>query len=291
LNSNETRLNCNENKLNFNENKSYPNDNSIEKKLNFNENKLHFNENKQNFNEKKTISKDSSLEEQKLDSIKSKKKLINTTDIDFWLKSEGPALLQEGLKRLKINQNQIHKDCVEILSQQELEEKKKLVKNELKRYDFSFETLFNRNPIRYEKEPMRPLYIYYKLIKQFLPKEQESLNFDNKSNNGNNMNNEQKKNKKSEIPETNKMERPIIKISMNELKKRLEDLKKIKNDLRNKLHNYQQNFTKDNNRKIKYHKDISPVEEDYKRYKDLKTEICKLEEILNSNSARPFSGN
>ena len=82
-----------------------------------------------------------------------------------------------------------------------------------------------------------------------------------------------------------------MKFSINDLKKKLDELKKTKNELRNKLHNYQQNFTKDNNRKIKYHKDISPVEDDYKRYKELKTEIQKLEEIVNSGSSRGSAGN
>ena len=59
---------------------------------------------------------------------------------------------------------------MEGLGSLELEEKKKIVKNELKRYDCTFESVFNRPPVRNEKEPMRPLYIYYKLIKQSLTK-------------------------------------------------------------------------------------------------------------------------
>ena len=244
------------------------------------------------FTENKTILKPL-IDEQKQEAatIKSKKK--SSISLDSWLKLDGPTLLQESMKRLKLDQTQIHKASVESLSLQELEEKKKLVKNELKRYDFSFENLFNRSPIRHEKEPMRPLYIYYKLIKQYLTKETEksnnNMNNSSSNSNSNNVNNNEKNYKKSksfEIQnETNKIERPI-KVSMAELKKRLEDLKKTKNDLRNKLHNYQQSFTKDNNRKIKYHKDIAPVEEDYKRYKDLKLEIIKLEEIINSSGSK-----
>jgi len=40
------------------------------------------------------------------------------------------------------------------------------VKNELKHYDESFKSNFGRFPNRYEKEPMRPLYVYYKKLKQ-----------------------------------------------------------------------------------------------------------------------------
>jgi len=40
---------------------------------------------------------------------------------------------------------------------------------------------------------------------------------------------------------------------------------------------YQDEFYKTHNRKIKYHKDVLPVEREYKEYKELKKEIVKLE--------------
>jgi len=43
----------------------------------------------------------------------------------------------------------------------ELNSEKRNVKNELKSYDNAFFTLFQKVPSRGEKEPMRPLYIYY----------------------------------------------------------------------------------------------------------------------------------
>lgn len=244
-------------------------------------------------------------EEQKQDLIKLKKKPANIDSLEAWLVNEGPGLLQESLKKLKLDENQIHKTSMEGLGVGELEDKKKMVKNELKRYDFTFDGIFNRPPIRNEKEPMRPLYIYYKLIKQSLMKEQGDRSQQSQGSSNHTTNNKEIKNsysnnrtenyqksKSFEIPnvESNKMERPM-KFSINDLKKKLDELKKTKNELRNKLHNYQQNFTKDNNRKIKYHKDISPVEDDYKRYKELKTEIQKLEEIVNSGSSRGSAGN
>lgn len=252
-----------------------------------------------NFMDKSHTSKVKNVaEEQKQENIKPQMKKKPTISLEIWLKTEGQTLLQESLKNLKINQNHIHKSSVELMDLQELEEKKKLVKNELKRYDLKFESFFNRSPIRNEKEPMRPLYIYYKMIKQYLGDDQTSKSnnhiekktqiiYQNNINNNNKKNNEDNKKSKSfEISnETNKMEKPL-KISLNEIKKRLDDLKKLKNDLRNKLHNYQQNFSQDNNRKIKYHKDIAPVEEDYKRYKELKAEIQKIEEVINSSSLR-----
>jgi len=46
-----------------------------------------------------------------------------------------------------------------------INEQKKKVKKELKNYDIKFQMTFNRMPNRNEKEPMRPLYIYYKKLK------------------------------------------------------------------------------------------------------------------------------
>jgi len=51
------------------------------------------------------------------------------------------------------------------MSTSSLNSEKKNVKNELKRYDQGFKRLFGRIPVRKEKEPMRPLYIYYKTLK------------------------------------------------------------------------------------------------------------------------------
>jgi hypothetical protein len=54
---------------------------------------------------------------------------------------------------------------IEILSRQ-----KRGVKNELKNYDQTFAKLFSRQPCRSDKEPLRPLYMYYKRLKHILSK-------------------------------------------------------------------------------------------------------------------------
>ena len=53
-----------------------------------------------------------------------------------------------------------------MLGANDLNEEKKRVKNELKRYDNCFNAEYKRYPDRREKEPMRPLYLYYKRLKQ-----------------------------------------------------------------------------------------------------------------------------
>ena len=50
-------------------------------------------------------------------------------------------------------------------------------------------------------------------------------------------------------------------------------LKQQRNDLRVKLHDFQAEFLRTHNRRIRFHRDIAPVEADYKKYKDVKLEI------------------
>jgi hypothetical protein len=54
------------------------------------------------------------------------------------------------------------------LGHDELNKIKRNVKNELKRYDQTFVGLFFRQPAKYDKEPLRPLYMYYKRLKNLL---------------------------------------------------------------------------------------------------------------------------
>lgn len=45
---------------------------------------------------------------------------------------------------------------------------------------------------------------------------------------------------------------------------------------------YQQDFEGANNRRIKYERDIAPIKNEYNRYKELKIELAKLEEMLSN---------
>jgi len=209
--------------------------------------------------------------------------------------------------------------------------KKKSVKNELKHYDTAFQNLFKKFPERAEKEPMRPLYIYYKKLKQTLSKiskgddshkssnkdsnslssaniakygistginekENKGTNFEKKDksfdksnkepvlnnfmnpnliNNGNSLNI-----KSMSVSKTNNA--PQTQQTQEQLKKVLDEFKGKRSLLREKLHNYQVEFTKNHNRKIRYHKDIEPVEEEYRKYKEIKNEIARIEDLLQS---------
>jgi hypothetical protein len=66
--------------------------------------------------------------------------------------------------------------------------------------------------------------------------------------------------------------------------KKLQEIKNERKDLRVKLDLFQKNFEANHNRKIRYTKDIAPVSQDFKRYKDLKAEIKKLELLVQSTN-------
>ena len=58
------------------------------------------------------------------------------------------------------------------------------------------------------------------------------------------------------------------------------EMKIDRRDLRVKLDKFQKDFEASHNRKIRYTKDIEPVANDFKRYKDMKTEIQQLEVLV-----------
>ncbi|CAG9316679.1 unnamed protein product [Blepharisma stoltei] len=165
-----------------------------------------------------------------------------------WVKVEGNQKLEMALRRLRIDRNTTNGRELNNKTTDELNTEKKKVKNELKAYDTTFKSLFGRLPKREEKEPMRPLYMYYKKIKQAISKRPA-----------------EKGNKK---------------LNRDEVARKLETLRKERSELKAILHNFQLEFSQTNQRKIRYHKDILPVENEYKRYKEVKAEIAKLDSEL-----------
>jgi len=290
----------------------------------------------------------------------------NPPTTDQWLNKYGPQKLNESLSRMNLNINNMNKLSLSGLSRAQLETEKKNVKHELKRYDAAFVELFKRMPNREEKEPMKPLYIYYKRLKQYISlaeNEEEKSNQPaaaegSKLNSLNNLSVDSDRNQRATVTSTNRIgsytlkekenksmmnatatgtlystqkrgmensnsidigydrdrdrdlsnqnrniagtyqnqnynqnqqqqqqnvpNQELFKKKMNkeEAQRRLEILDAVKSQMREKLHLYQVEFTKNNNRKIKYHKDIVPVEEEYKRYKEVKEEIAMLEDFL-----------
>lgn len=202
-----------------------------------------------------------------------KKKLDDL--LDYWVINEGPKLFQQSLQRLKLDLSRLSRKEMERMSYETLNNEKRKLKNELKNYDMIFKGTFKRLPMKNEKEPMRPLYMYYKTIKEILYKYTQGLK---KSQENNNVKKEVNQNSNNIQNNNNTVNANNNKIQ--EVTKKLVELKKKREDLRVKFQKYHSDFVKNNNRKIKYAQDIAPIESEYAIYKSLKEEIAKLESYL-----------
>jgi predicted nuclease with TOPRIM domain len=65
-----------------------------------------------------------------------------------------------------------------------------------------------------------------------------------------------------------------------EANKKFLEMKTERRELRTRLDKFQKDFETANNRKIRYTKDIAPVANDFKRYKEMKSEISRLEVLV-----------
>ena len=69
-------------------------------------------------------------------------------------------------------------------------------------------------------------------------------------------------------------------------------IKKEQNNLTLMLRKYQSEFQRTNNRKVKWLKDIKPVENEYKQYKNNKERIRQIKEtIMENNSLNNLNSN
>lgn len=92
-----------------------------------------------------------------------------------WVNTQGRKFLEDAKERLQIDTKQyLYKgNQLSQLTYEELNKIKRNVKGELKKYDQLFSSLFCKQPAKTDKEPLRPLYMYYKKLKQLI---QNALN-------------------------------------------------------------------------------------------------------------------
>ena len=239
-------------------------------------------------------------------------------NLERWISIEGPKRLEESMRKLKIDKEGVRRKDFSHYNEDEINQEKKNVKNELKYYDSAFVKIFARPPSRADKEPMRPLYMYYQNLRKAISKKafasrgvnkitkqvsrEGSMgshtgsigsNFSNISLGGNSEDN--KGGFTSKLPFTeeeakkNPPEELMKKIGVEnerDLKKYIHEYMKERKHLRKVLDTFQKDFLKTYNRKLRFTKDISPVASEFKRYKELKKEIVKLENVLNSLKKR-----
>ena len=248
---------------------------------------------------------------------------------EIWRNTIGKKKFENAMHRLNIDEKKIKNLQLSNLSLDALQKEKAKVKNELKKYDSDFNEIFNYLPTKQDKEIMKPLYIYYKSIKNAIEKKEGnndgnsvmnnprysqitysvvSNNSDTgniKNNNNyhqhlNNQNNNQKNNfnyhkkansssiqNKNEIQDVVKeKKRSLSKDEINALEREYKDIKKEQKDLKDMLRNYQNEFQKSNNRKVKFLKDITPVEREYQKYKSNRQRLNDIMEIIESNKKK-----
>ncbi len=78
----------------------------------------------------------------------------------------------------------------------------------------------------------------------------------------------------------NPQKRSLSKEEINVLEQEYFNIKKEQNNLTQILRNYQNEFQKTNNRKVKWNKDIKPVEKEYNKYKANKERIKQIKELF-----------
>lgn len=91
------------------------------------------------------------------------------------MEKEAPKRLKEAFRKLGLEETLMRSNrkaqleqYIEGLTVDGLANQKKKVKNELKNYDNDFNNNFKKMPNHEEKEPLRPLYVYYKKLKEAL---------------------------------------------------------------------------------------------------------------------------
>jgi hypothetical protein len=91
------------------------------------------------------------------------------------MEKEAPKRLKEAFRKLGLEETLMRSNrkaeleqYIEGLTVDGLANEKKKVKNELKNYDNDFNNNFKKMPNHEEKEPLRPLYVYYKKLKEAL---------------------------------------------------------------------------------------------------------------------------
>jgi predicted nucleic acid-binding Zn-ribbon protein len=156
-----------------------------------------------------------------------------------------------------------------------LRSEKSRLKRHLRALDDEFERKHGRRPARSDKEHLRPQYERYRSLKREIDKMEASLARDARSGEGG----------LSSEPAPPRVEVSEV-TSEEERAKELADLRGEKRQLQMHLRKYEEDFRKANGRAVQFHRDIRPVEADYRRYKDLKRRISKLEGAGVAGSSR-----
>jgi len=201
------------------------------------------------------------------------------TKASTWNPEEGRHRLRSALVRLDLSEDHVAHPNIGRMSRHEFASEKRRVKQELKRYDAEFRKQFGRLPAHSEKEPMRPLYVYYRRLKTMIAQAEQGGR-------GGGHGHRESLAAIPDVDETTPQHRGeggggrgggSVEVQIAALEARIETLQGEKSAVRQKLQAFQERFVTENQRKIQFHKDILPIEREYRMYKNLKEEIQKVE--------------
>lgn len=194
-----------------------------------------------------------------------------------WTLEKGTRWLRNAITRLQLSEDLVAHPNLNKMSRHELAMEKRRIKQELKRYDAEFRRECGRLPGHHEKEPMRPLYVYYRQLKGLTLQAERSKP------------GRVHRDTLAELPELDETPCPRegarssiaqIQSQIGALTARVKSLESEKGEVRRKLQAFQEKFVTENQRKIRFHRDILPIEREYRLYKNLKEEIVNAESQL-----------
>jgi len=191
-----------------------------------------------------------------------------------WEKSAN-EILHNAIKRLGLHflsgENELDALPCEKLSYEKITRLKMNLKRELKYFDTTFKGHFGSLPTHRDKEVMRPLYAYYRKLRDIMATKRTSNNPIPPGRDSRTLS----ANEDSEEPKKGKPDERSLQI-MHQLPKLVE--KKLV--LKTKLQEYQATFQREKGTRIKYLRDIAPIEPIYNQYKEIKEQMARLQEEL-----------
>jgi len=204
-----------------------------------------------------------------------------------WGHEEGQRRLGDALIQLDMTEDHVAHPNVHRMNRQELSAEKRRVKQELKRYDAEFRKQFARLPTHSEKEPMRPLYVYYRRLKSMITQAESSNPKIRRSGSGSDDDRPPFAGQGEHLATVHEEKETLRQGASHQrgnnaeqihaLEARIQSLQNEKGAVRVKLQAFQEKFVTENSRKIRFHKDILPIEREYRMYKNLKEDIAKAE--------------
>lgn len=206
--------------------------------------------------------------------------------VTSWTADEGRTRLRAALARLDLAEDQLAHPDLSRMNRADLSGEKRRVKQELKRYDTDFRRQFMRLPSHVEKEPMRPLYVYYRRLKTMITQAEQQKGRRSSQGTLGNSDDEGTISRIGTRDSMGSLEGDGLRRGSSAqdqvaaLEARIDSLQNEKGAVRAKLQAFQEKFVHEYNRKIRFHKDILPIEREYRMYKNLKDEIQRAEAQL-----------